>query len=80
MEGEPFRVWGHIAREASSYVRERRFGPEQTVEDSPKGDGIILSFIARSEDELLGWVPSFGRMARVLEPDLVREEAQAIGG
>jgi len=33
------------------------------VEDSPKGDGIILSFIARSEDELLGWVLSFGRRA-----------------
>ena len=82
MEGEPFRVRVHIARKAAAYVRERVFGPEQTVEDAPDGEGVILSFIARSEDELLGWVLSFGSKARVLEPDFmvkkVYEEAQAI--
>jgi predicted DNA-binding transcriptional regulator YafY len=82
MEGKPFRVRVYIARKAAAYVRERMFGPEQTVEDAPDGEGVILSFIARSEAELLGWVLSFGSKARVLDPDFlarrVREEAQAI--
>lgn len=83
MEGTPFRVRVHIASQAAPYVRERIFGPEQTVEDAPDGS-VILSFIARSVDELLGWILSFGRRARVLEPDFmvekVREEARAILG
>lgn len=84
MEGAPFRVRIHIAREAATYVRERVFGPEQTVENAPEGEGVILSFIARSKDELLGWILSFGRRARVLEPNFVvekvREEARALLG
>lgn len=80
-DGAPFRVRLAIAPALAGYVRERVFGPEQQIEDV--GDGaLILSFIARSEQELLAWVLGLGRHARVLEPaafaEAVRDEARAI--
>lgn len=81
MDGTPFRVCVRITKEAATYVRERVFGPEQNIEDMEDGS-VVLSFIARSEDELLAWVLSFGRRAYVLKPiefaEKVRIEARAI--
>lgn len=81
IDGKVFRVTLRIAKEAANYVRERVFGPRQRIDDA--GDGsVLLSFMARSEKELLSWVLSFGRSAHVLEPQdfakRVRSEAYAI--
>lgn len=81
IDGKVFRVTLHIAKEAANYVRERVFGPRQRIEDADDGS-VLLSFMARSEKELLAWVLSFGRSVRVLEPQAfakrVRSEAYAI--
>ena len=81
MDGAPFQVRLAIAPALAGYVRERVFGPEQHIEEAGNG-GIILSFIARSEQEVLAWVLSLGRHARVLEPAAlarqVQDEARAL--
>lgn len=81
VDGAPFRVRLAIAPALAGYVRERVFGPEQHIEDGEDGS-VILSFLARSEQELLAWVMSLGRHARVLEPaalaEQVRDEVRAI--
>lgn len=81
MDGAPFAVRVRIAPEAANYVRDRVFGPEQTLQEASDG-GVILSFLARSEAELLSWVLSFGRRACVLDPPAfaqkVRDEARAV--
>lgn len=81
VDGNPFRVSLAIAPEMANHVRERVFGTDQQLEETENG-GVILSFQARSEKELLAWILSLGRHARVLEPCWlareVREEARAI--
>lgn len=81
IDGKVFRVTLRIAKEAANYVRERVFGPEQRIESADDGS-VLLSFMARSEKELLAWALSFGRSACVLEPQdfakRVRSEAYAI--
>ena len=80
-DGAPFLVRIAVAPALASYVRERVFGPEQHFEEGEDG-GVILSFLARSEQEILAWVLSLGRHARVLEPvslaEQVHDEARAL--
>ena len=80
-DGAPFRVRLAVAPALAAYVRERVFGPEQHIEEAEDG-GVILSFLARSGQEVLAWVLSLGRHARVLEPaslaEQVRDEARAL--
>lgn len=80
-DGTPFRVLLHIASEMANHARERVFGADQHIEEEADG-GILLSFLARSDKELLAWVLSFGRYVRVLAPSWlgrqVQEEARAI--
>lgn len=81
MDGEPFTVELYMTSTVGTYVRERIFGPNQTISDCRDG-GVNLSFTARSKSEVLSFVLSFGRHARVLKPqwlvDRVRQEAEAI--
>ena len=80
-DGTPFRVRLAISPEMANHVRERIFGADQQLEEAANG-GVILSFQARSKMELLAWVLSLGRHARVQEPAWfareVRDEARAI--
>lgn len=83
MDGEPFTVQVNMTSTVATYMRERVFGPDQKITDSRDG-GVKLSFTARSKEEVLSFVLSFGRHARVLKPqwlvDRVRQEAEAVLG
>ena len=81
MRQQPFRVRVMFTPEVAAYVAERVWSEDQTV-TMRKDGGVLLEFTAQSRPEVVSWVLSFGRKARVVAPeDLrqeIREEAQAM--
>lgn len=75
-EREPFVVSVFFYGKAATYARERVWGSEQSVEDTP--DGVKICFTAQSEMEVVKWVLGFGAQVKLLEPEhlcrQVREE------
>ncbi len=57
------------------YVTERQWSDDQTIEEIADG-GIILSFTARSLEELRAWVLGFGSNAEALAPPSLLCELQ----
>ncbi|MCL1889917.1 MAG: WYL domain-containing protein [Desulfovibrionaceae bacterium] len=53
------------AGKAADYVRERIWSVEQKIEDLPDG-GIVLEILSQSDEELMSFVRSFGRNAKLL--------------
>ena len=63
---EPRRVRIQFqAGKAADYVRERLWSVEQKIEDSADG-GIILEILSQSDEELMSFVRSFGKDAKLL--------------
>lgn len=65
----PVRV--AFCREFSGYIKERFWSKGQEIIDLPDG-GVELHFHASDENELMGWVLSFGNGAELIEPDDIR--------
>lgn len=74
---EPMRVRVRFSPESAVYARERTWGQDQAVTDLAEG-AIELAFTAAGFEEIVRWALSFGKGARVLEPEplveRVREE------
>lgn len=75
MDGEAFTVRAQCDASAASYVRERHFGPDQSVDEQPNGD-VLLAFTARSRPEVVSWALSFGENITIFEPDWLVEEVR----
>jgi predicted DNA-binding transcriptional regulator YafY len=60
-----------FSTEYASYIRERIWSEGQEITDLPDGR-IELRFMAADEDQLIGWVLSFGNGAELKEPLDVR--------
>jgi predicted DNA-binding transcriptional regulator YafY len=60
---------------AARYIRERKWHPNQTLEDLDDG-GCLLTFTSTSLDEVKRWLLSFGAAAQVIAPDELREAMQ----
>lgn len=74
-----FTVEVEFAGWAASYVAERRWSPKQEIMNKDK-DKIILKFMSSSEQELLGWILSFGENAVLIKPGwLVKKLKLKIG-
>ena len=58
---------------ASVYARERIWSRDQSMETDEAGR-LVLRFTARSLDEVLSWVLSFGPQAEAISPARLREE------
>ena len=72
----PIRVW--FTAEAATYVVERQWSEDQTVEEREDGS-IILTASMSSVSECISWLLSFGDQAQLLEPDwLVTELTQTV--
>jgi proteasome accessory factor B len=65
---EPIRVRVRFTKLAAFYVRERTWGQEQTIEEDSDGS-IMLSFTAAGTEEIASWILSWGKHAKVLEPE-----------
>lgn len=72
---EPIRVLVRFSAESAIYARERTWGQEQTVVELDNGE-IDLAFTAAGFDEIVRWVLSFGKGARVLEPETLVERVK----
>jgi predicted DNA-binding transcriptional regulator YafY len=69
---EPFTVVVRFAPGAASvYARERIWSRDQEMKTDREG-WLLLRFTARSPEEVLSWVLSFGPRAEALEPERLR--------
>ena len=66
-----------FAAEVAGSVRERTWHESQKITEEPDG-GIVVSFEAGGNREILAWVLSFGAHAEVLEPAGLREEVRQV--
>ncbi len=68
------RVW--ISPTRARYVKEKQWHPSQQI--TPHGDGsLTIEFRVSATVELKSWLLSFGRDAKVLEPDELRDAIRA---
>lgn len=72
---EPIRVCVRFSPDSAVYARERTWGQDQTVDELEDG-AIELSFTAAGFEEIVRWVLSFGKGARVLEPTVLLERVK----
>lgn len=70
-KGFPVRVT--FCREFSEYIKERFWSKGQEILDL-SGGGVELRFRASDENELMGWVLSFGNGAELIEPESIRDK------
>ena len=70
---EAFPVKAVFCEEFSGFIRERIWSEGQKIIDLPDG-GIELHFMAADEDELMGWILSFGNGAELIEPKSLRRK------
>ena len=73
MEGEPFTAVVRFAAAAATYVAERQWSAQQSIELHVDGS-LTLHMQGQSVPEFLSWVLSFGKTAEVLSPDWLRQE------
>lgn len=72
---EPMRVRVRFSPESAVYARERTWGQEQTTVELDDGT-LELCFTAAGFEEIVRWVLSFGKGARVLEPEKLVERVR----
>ena len=73
MEGDPFTAVVRFAPTAATYVAERQWSAQQTIEFHDDGS-LTLHVQGQSVPEFLSWVLSFGKAAEVLSPEWLRNE------
>lgn len=67
-----FRVTAEFTDWAAGYVSERTMSPDQKIIHREDG-AVVITFSASSEPEVIKWILSFGKEARLLEPDYLVE-------
>ena len=67
IEEKKFQVNIEFSDWAAGYVTERIWSPDQTITDKEDGK-VVLKFTTSSEPEIISWILSFGREAKVIEP------------
>ncbi|WP_158304252.1 helix-turn-helix transcriptional regulator [Solidesulfovibrio magneticus] len=72
MEGEPFPVLIKFTPQVAHYIKERIWSDHQTIK-SYKDGSILLKFMVQSAPELIAWVLSFGKEAKLIKPKALKE-------
>ena len=67
-----FQVEAEFTGWAAVYVSERIWSPDQVIEKD--GDKVRIRFTSSSEPEVISWILSFGRRARLLGPDFLTRQ------
>ncbi len=73
--GEPRRVVIEFSPEAAPYVRGRRWHSSQIIEELP-GGGLKMTLVVGSIGEVTRWVMSYGKNAKVVEPQDLRSSVK----
>lgn len=69
----PQRILVRFAAKAARLFQEKTFHPSQQVTREPTGQ-ILVSFELSSLEEFRSWLLSWGPLAEVVEPEILREE------
>lgn len=77
LPGELFTATIRFAPEAATYVAERQWSEDQTINQNDD-DSITLNLQVQSVPECLAWVLSFGETAEVLSPNWLRNEMKKV--
>ena len=79
IDGEPFAVKIRFDSVVAPYVKERTWSEDQRIREFKNGK-IDLEFTAQSWVEVIAWVLSFGKHAKVMQPvELKQEIKETIG-
>ncbi|MEL7638068.1 MAG: WYL domain-containing protein [Solidesulfovibrio sp.] len=76
MQQQPVRVAVLFDNFAAAYVMEREWSSDQLITTRENGD-VVLEFTASNVEEVVSWVLSFGRRAKVLQPKEIRERVRS---
>ena len=71
--GTPVRVTIHFTHQVADYIREKIWHPTQQLKTLPD-DGVALSVQLSSLVEIQRWVLGWGAHARVMEPDILKQQ------
>lgn len=71
--GKPYEVVIHFDRHQARWIRERCWHHTQKIEYQPDGS-LILTMTVGGLGEVKRWVMGFGSRARVIRPEVLREE------
>ncbi|MCK5794785.1 MAG: WYL domain-containing protein [Anaerolineales bacterium] len=70
---KPMTVRCEMRDWAARSVLEQKWHPTQIIEKKD-GDVVIVSFLLHTTLEFIRWILGFGSMARIIEPEKIREE------
>ena len=76
IKGNEFKVEAELTGYAAIYVAERIWSPDQKIRKTVEGS-IKLTFTATSEPEVISWVLSFGKEARLIKPKRLVKKLKA---
>lgn len=74
--GEPVTVKILFRKDEARYIKEKIWSPNQHITDNPDGS-IILTMTSSGYRDLKRWVMSFGKEARLMEPENMQKEIEA---
>lgn len=74
--GEPVTVKILFTKNEARYIKEKTWSPIQHIKENPDGS-IILTITSSGYRDLKRWVMSFGKEARLLEPENMKKDIQA---
>jgi len=73
--GEPVTVKILFSKDEARYIKEKTWSPDQHIIDNPDGS-IILTMETSGRRDVKRWVMSFGKEARLLAPEDMRNEIE----
>ncbi len=74
--GEPVTVRILFSKDEARYIKEKSWSPIQQIIDNPDGS-IILAMTSSGYRDIKRWVMSFGKEARLLEPEDMKKDIRA---
>jgi len=72
MEGEHFLASIRFTPQVASYIKERKWSDYQNIKEYKDGS-ILLKFMVQSKPKLIAWVLSFGKEAKILNPNHIKK-------
>ncbi len=74
--GEPVTVKIRFSKNEARYIKEKNWAANQKITDHPDGS-ITLSMTTSGYRDVKRWIMSFGREAKLLEPEGMKKEIEA---
>ncbi len=73
MENEPFLVSVRFTSQVAQYIKERKWSDNQIIKEHRDGS-VLLEFMAQSAPEVISWILSFGKEAKLIKPKRLKQQ------